>query len=203
MKYCHEPVTTDMIHYQKTVADSTPIHSVNRSMFDWLACGIYAGFRLSEWAQNDHVCHLDNIKQTINGSPHCLPNCHHMSRHEALRHLLHYQKNGTKNEKKTFVCIGHGQSISTLCADSAWMRIVQCWVELKLDPAHPLAVFTDTIFADRKVQSIRSTHINATLRAAATAVCNVTDEKSFALFTSHSIWVGACVALHVASPNRI
>ena len=82
------------------------------------------------------------------------------------------------------------------------MRIVQCWIGLKLDPAHPLAVFTDTGFADGKVQFIRPTHINATLRAAAKAVYNVTHEKSLALFTSHSIWVGACVALHAGGVSQ-
>jgi len=220
MKDRREPVTSDMIHYQKTVADSTPIHSVDRAMYDWLACGIYAGFRLSEWAQNDHVRHLDNVKQTIDGSPTAFlitdvtyfgENRRHMSRHEALRRPYtvlqvdlrwRYQKNGTKNEKKTFVRIGRGRSISTLCAVSAWMRIVQRWVELKLDPAHPLAVFTDTGLADGKVQFIRPTHINATLRSAATAVYNVTDEKSLALFTSHSIRVGACVALHAGGVSQ-
>jgi hypothetical protein len=44
MKDRREPVTTDMIYYQKTVADSTPILSIDCAMFDWLACGIYAGF---------------------------------------------------------------------------------------------------------------------------------------------------------------
>jgi hypothetical protein len=41
MKDRHEPVTTNMIHYQKTVADSTPIHSIDHAMFD---CGWHAAF---------------------------------------------------------------------------------------------------------------------------------------------------------------
>jgi hypothetical protein len=38
-------------------------------MFDWEVIGIYAGLRLSEWAQEDHVRHRDQVKQTIDGSP--------------------------------------------------------------------------------------------------------------------------------------
>jgi hypothetical protein len=82
------------------------------------------------------------------------------------------------------------------------MRIVQRWVEPKLDPAHPLAIFIDTGFADGKVQFIGPTHINATLRAAATAVYNVTNKKFLALFTSNSIWVRACVNLHASGVSQ-
>jgi hypothetical protein len=60
-------------------------------------------------------------------------NRHHMSLSYALAHphfvksvdvRWWYQKNGTKNEKKTFVRIGAGGP-RNLCTVSAWLRIAQ------------------------------------------------------------------------------
>jgi hypothetical protein len=216
MKDRREPLTTDMIQYQKLQCLPSNPHSVDQVMYDWEVCGIYAGFRLSEWAQEDHVRHRDQVKIAIDGNPMAFlisdlefygENRRRMSRADALHrpYLVQtvdvrwrFQKNGTKNEKKTFVRIGSGRGASTLCAASAWLRIVQRWVDLKLDDLHPLAVFTDTGLATGKVDFIRPNHINAALRAAATAVYNVTDTMALTRFSSHSIRVGACVALHAA-----
>lgn len=65
----------------------------------------------------------------------------------------HYQKNGTKCEKKTFVHIGQmgtGAVAPTLCAVSAWIHIVQHSLVLHLPDDHPLTVFTDTGLASGK-----------------------------------------------------
>jgi hypothetical protein len=91
---------------------------------------------------------------------------------------------------------GRGGEVLTLCAISAWIRIIQCWVELKLDSTHPLVVFTDTGLADGNIKFIRPSHINAALYDAAKEVYNVTDKKSLALFSSHPIQVGTRIALH-------
>jgi hypothetical protein len=111
-------------------------------MYDWEVCGIYAGFRLSEWAQEDHVHLQSQVKLTIDGHPMAFvigdlkffgENRRHMSLSYALAHPLfvksvdvrwRYQKNGTKNEKKMFICIGAGGP-RNLCAASAWLRIAQ------------------------------------------------------------------------------
>jgi len=45
---------------------------------------------------------------------------------------------------------------------------------------------------------IRPTHINTALHSAATTVYNVMEPADLARFSSHSIRVGACVALHAA-----
>jgi hypothetical protein len=211
-----EPLTTDMIHWHKLQCLPSAPHSVANALFDWQVCGIYAGFRLSEWAQEDHVRHRDRIKLTIEGTPTAFiiddlqffgENRRTMSRADALRrpYLVQqvdarwrYQKNGTRGEKKTFVRIGQGRSSCTLCAVSAWLRIAERWSVLNLDALHPLAVFTDNGLANGKPAFIRPCHINAALRAAATAVYNITDPKALARFSSHSIRVGACVALHAA-----
>jgi hypothetical protein len=183
-------------------------------MNDGETTGIYSGFCLSEWAQKDHVHRLDQVKLTINGEPTAFliedltfkhENGRHMTLFKALErpYLVHqvivcwrFQKNGTKKEKKTFVPIRGGDR--SLCAISAWLRIVQQWVDLHLGPNHPLAVFSDNGTASSKPQFIRSTHINAILQFAARAVYHITDPMAIARFTSHSIRVGACVALHAA-----
>ena len=110
-----------------------------------------------------------------------------------------------ERKKKTFVWVGRAGSVhsaSNLCAVSAWLRIAQRWVDLKLTDDHPLAVFTDSGDAAGKLEFIRPTHINHALRSAATAVYNVTDPNDLARFSSHSIRVGACVALHAAGVQQ-
>jgi hypothetical protein len=209
-----EPLTVDMVHYQTTLChDSTP-HSQEQSMRDWFTNGMYGGFRLSEWAQEEHVLHRNQVKLAIDGEPTAFlisdlefkgENGRHMTRAEALRrpYLVkqitvrwRYQKNGNKNEKKTFVRITGGDT--TLCAVSAWLRIVKRWADLGLDDLHPLAVFSDTGTASGNPVLINAKHINHSLQTAAKAVYNLTDPEAIGRFTSHSIRVGACVALHAA-----
>jgi hypothetical protein len=188
-------------------------------MFDWWVTGIYAGFRLTEWAQTEHVHRLDQVKVTIDGNPAAFliddvefkgENGWHMTRLDALRCpyldrqvtvCWRYQKNGTKNKKKTFVHITSGDA--SLCAVTAWMRIIQRWSDLKLGPKHPLAVISDTGNAFGKAKFICSDHIKSSLQTAATAVYNLTDAAAISRFTSHSIRVGACVALHAAGVQQL
>jgi hypothetical protein len=113
-----------------------------------------------------------------------------------------YQKNGKKCEKKTFNRIGPGHD-ANLCGVSAWLRIVHRWSVLKLDDLHPLVVFTSLGLESGSIEFIQPTHINAALRGAATMVYNVTDPKELACFSSHSICVGACVALHAAGVSKM
>ena len=69
MKDRREPLTVDMIHSQfRQCLASTP-HSLDQVLYDWEVCGIYAGFRLSEWAQENHVRHLSQVKLAIDGEP--------------------------------------------------------------------------------------------------------------------------------------
>jgi hypothetical protein len=212
-----------MIHFQsRQCLPSTP-HSLDQALYDWEVCGIYAGFRLSEWAQDNHVRHLGQVKLAIDGEPTAFligdlefykENRRHMSLSEALcRPWLvrsidvqwRYQKNGNKKEKKTFVRVGRSGphlKTHTLCSVSAWLRIVQRWADLKLSLLHPLAVFTDSGLASGKLDFIRPSHINNALRCAATAVYNITDPQALRRFSSHSIRVGACVALHAAGVQQ-
>jgi hypothetical protein len=75
-------------------------------------------------------------------------------------------------------------------------------LDLALDDNHPLAVFTESGVANGNLAFIRPTHINNALHHVATAVYNITDPKDLARFSSHSIRVGACVALHAAGVQQ-
>ena len=55
MKDCLEPLTIKRIHHQHTLClPSTPFF-INHALLDWFITGIYVGFCLSEWAQEDHI----------------------------------------------------------------------------------------------------------------------------------------------------
>lgn len=183
-------------------------------MCDWFINGLYGGFLLSEWAQDEHVVHRNQIKLAIDGKPTAFlisnlefkgENGCHMTRAEALRrpYLVtqitvswRYQQNGNKNEKTIFVRITGGDT--TLCALSAWLRIVQHWVDSGLDDLHSLAVFPDNGTAPGNPVLVMATHINESLQTATKAVYNLPDPEAIGHFTTHSIRVGACVALHAA-----
>jgi hypothetical protein len=64
-----EPLTIDMIYHQQRKCSSLTPHSVDQVMFDFEVVGIFAGLRLGEWAQEDHVRRLDQIRQNIDGTP--------------------------------------------------------------------------------------------------------------------------------------
>ena len=214
-----EPLTIDMIYHQQRQCSSLTPHSVAQVMFDFEVVGIFAGLRLGEWAQEDHVRRLDQIRQNIDGTPTAFiiedleffgKNKRRMDLDEALQKpdfiyqidvCWRFQKNGEIKQKKSFVRMGHRGT--TLCGVSAWLRIVARWSALKLDSQHPLAVFTDSGLASGKPAFIRPTHINAALRDAARHVYNITDKESLARFSSHSIRVGACVALHAAGISQM
>jgi hypothetical protein len=112
-----------------------------------------------------------------------------------------YQKNGTENKKKIFVCIGRGVD-AILCGVSAWLRIVKWWAVLNLTKFTPLAVFTTSGLASFPPEFVRPTHINSAPCKAATAMYNITNQKELDRFSSHSIRVGACVALHAARISK-
>jgi hypothetical protein len=168
--------------------------------------------------QNENVEHCDQVNLTIDGSPMAFlisdlefkgENNRCMTWHDAMQHLYlvqqvivqwWFQKKSNINKKKTFVCMGSGDS--TLCTVTAWMQIVQHWANLKLPEDHPLAVFMDTGLSTSKVEFITAQHINDTLHTAATEVYDISDPKDLSRFSSHSIRVGACVALYAAGVSE-
>jgi hypothetical protein len=214
-----EPLTTDMIYFQKSRCHSSTPFSEDQVILDFEVVGIFSGIRLGEWAQNDNVRRLDQIRRNIDGTPTAFiiedlefygRNKRRMTLTDVLAQLelvlqidvrWRFQKNGEINQKKSFIRVGIRGT--TLCGVSAWLRIIFRWDALHLAIDHPLAVFTDTGLATGTVQFIRPTHINAALRLAARDVYNIQDDESLARFTSHSYRVGATVALHAAGISQM
>jgi hypothetical protein len=204
-----EPLTVDMVSYQQLQCATNKPHSEASAMYDWEVFGIYAGNRLTKWAQRDGtdiVLNIDNSPKAfiISDIEFFSKNWHCCSLQFALQHshLIHtttvtwrFQKNGKNGEKKTFV---HAFDNPVLCAVSALLRIAQHWVDLNLPPVHPLAIYTADRKSNGRVQLICESNINAVLQSAAKTVYNITIQEELSRFTSHSIRVGACVALHVA-----
>jgi hypothetical protein len=62
---CQEPLTVNMINYQNLQHNKNTPHSEDAIMYDWKVFGIYAGNRLSEWAQYDGKDIVANIDGTV------------------------------------------------------------------------------------------------------------------------------------------
>lgn len=204
-----EPLTADMVRWLATQTSSDAPHSYKAALHDWFTVGLYVGPRLTEWAQdNSGKTTLTRAQEAkaflLKDLTFFQENCRRVTLNEALArpHLVHTinitfreQKNGDNGAQRTIVRMFGNAS---LCAVSAMLRIVQRWMDLNLDPSRPLSVFTNTGRADGKVLDIRARHIERVLQDAAKAVYNITDPKDLGHFTSHSLCVGACVALHSA-----
>jgi hypothetical protein len=105
-------------------------------------------------------------------------------------------KDWQKWQEKTFV---RAFDNPVLCTVSALLHITQRWVDLKLPPVHPLAIYTANGKSNGRVQLICELNINAVLQSAAKTVYNITIQEELSRFTSHSIRVGACITLHMAA----
>lgn len=210
-----EPLTVDMIqHAALDRNDSTP-HDIKNAMYDWCTIGIYIGPRLTEWAQ------ADDGRITMNnfGDPAAFmwndiefmgENSRRMTTAEALANpsLLHtarmtwrHQKNGQNGEKRTLV---RAFTDDTLCPVLALTRVMKRFQALGADKdTTPLAVFSDNGSENGSAQFIRARHIKQFLQTTAKAVYNIKKPEDLARFTSHSLRVGACVALHSAGISEL
>ena len=109
-----------------------------------------------------------------------------------------FQKNGDNGDERTFV---RESTHVSLCCISALLRVVKRHRALNLPTDHPLAVHSSDGTTSGEVRLIRERQITTALRQAATAAHKLTDAKEIQRFSSHSIRVGACVALHAAGIN--
>ena len=213
-----EPLTLEMLSAVERRAATTTCKSVTTSLLpalcDWFECGLYAGFRLSEWAQDS--THSDVTSPALNlfGDPTalCLPdvtfattNNKKVTALAALQHppahivkcwiTFRTQKNGDHGEKKLFTQNPGGRSFV-----HAMLRIIRRFVELRgpSDVTTPLALYRCT--KTKTAKFITSTDIEYTLQTAAIDVYGLDIKKDAAalkLWSAHSIRVGACVILHV------
>jgi hypothetical protein len=209
-----EPLTIDMITYSALQCNPSTPYDIHNVMYDWTVVGIYTGIRLTEWAQDD-----SGIVMTPADEPKAFlwkdvefrgTNNRRMSVDAALakpnnihtaRLTWRWQKNGENGQQKTIV---RAFSNPTLCSVSALIRIMKRFEDLGCDKdTMPLAVFTSNGLADGDVTLVRDNHIVHHLQTAAKAVYNIKDPDELKRFSSHSIRVGACVALHAAGVSKM
>lgn len=181
--------------------------SQDAALRDWLAFGLQAGCRRSEFAQEtQHAAKIRRLPTT--GEPVAFimgdlrfygPNRRRIPTTDAtvVTHACSVdvqwrsQKNGDHGQVITY----HVNPTSRdLCPVQALLNIRRRWQLLGCSGSLPLAVFR----RKRQTVLLSSTSITACLRDLAKSVYNITDKAELKRYSCHSIRVGACVQLHVA-----
>jgi hypothetical protein len=205
-----EPFTVAMLQH---LADSTigdHPDSLDCTLRDWFAVGINAGCRRSEWAQDAHkpiklspdgnnpLAFTRNDVFFLDENFRHLPKEQIFSRDFRPRYVRlrwRFQKNRDNGETKTFASnIGY-----PTCMVTAMIRIIQRSFRLHLSDNYPIAVFK----AGPVVTLIDDSHITTSLRRLAVAVYGPMSQEELQRFSSHSLRVGACVALHADGQTDI
>ena len=207
-----EPFTIEMWKYLFSLRGTCPSDRIIDCITDWTACGLYGGFRKTEWAQDDSHAALDNPQLDIHEVPKAFrladiiwktASSVRLSLSDALaneasvgRAILTFkaQKNGDNGATRLFT---RNHSFPAMCFIRNLLRIVKRFIRLVgATSDKPLCICQDAL---GKLRYITSNDINYVFRRAAAAVYKldpVADAKSLTLWSSHSLRVGACVILH-------
>ena len=215
-----EPFTTDMLKALHSIIQSEGHgpDSIHAALADWFECGLFLGFRKSEWAQDsghynihsqvkkdrfgntrafvfsDIVCLDANSRRNVGFCSATIP--------ERMQVTFRTQKNGRNGERK--LCAKNpNPSDSGLCFTTAMHNIQLRHQRLCghfRDVANiPLAVFKDPNHDEPR--NITADEITSVMRECAQKAYgldpnNTADAKTLKLWTSHSLRVGACNILH-------
>jgi hypothetical protein len=217
-----EPFTPSMLtHLGYLVSRETSINKNDEllaTLFDFFTCGLYAGFRQSEWSQ-DAKYHPDTPDLNKYGHPTAftLPDAtfyaigdRRVTQQQALASpeiilsaseiCWRTQKNNQNGEKKRFA----SNTLNThFCFTSALRRICQRFIRLRgsNDTSTPLSVYK-TANAKGELRLVTANDVSQCMRYLAQAVYNVSGPE-LQLFSAHSLRVGACVILHAQGFNEI
>lgn len=211
-----EPLTWEMVdHIHASSSQHSPL-SLHKALEDWLILGMHAGFRLSEWAQAcSRLRSTKDIARNKDSTPTAFTLADFSFMNENSQRLdsvpnladetpafvnirWRVQKNNNNGEVLTFakndVHIHH-------CPVRACLRIVSRHTDLsKHTSSETLAVFYDS---SQGLTLIDDSHIAAILRCAASKLYNIKSSTDLNRWSSHSIRVGACVALHSAGKDAL
>ena len=187
-----------MVEYQQTIAASAEPDSLDDAIADWLVLGMYTGFRLSEWAQPDASLKRTNtFQRNRDGSSTAITAQDIIFSIKNNPHLFdvrwRFQKNGANGQRITF----SNNVARNRCPLQAAMRITQRAQRLGIPLDNPLAVFLD----QGSPSFITDVNITFILRRAASQVYKINKADELKVWTSHSIRIGACVALHGAGAD--
>jgi hypothetical protein len=189
-----EPLTWEMVEYQQYLATQSHFLSLDATMADWFVVGMYTGFRLSEWAQPSSTVHSTNtFQRSRDGSSTAIIVSDVVFGHKGKEIFFtvtwRWQKNGQNGQQVTFAMIPDHLD---RCPYRAMQRIVRRASQLKVDKSAPLAWY----LSKGTRHLITDDDIANRLQTAAAHAHGVTDPEELSKWTSHSIRVGACVALH-------
>ena len=207
-----EPFTIEMWKHLSTLRPSCQPDGIIDTITDWAGCGLYGGFRNTEWAQDDSHAALNNPLLDLHGVPKAFglndivwktSNNVRISLHSALANAdlvgrisltFKAQKNGDNGATRLFT---RNDQFPSMCFIRLLVRIVKRFVRLVgEDFTKPLCVCLDAL---GKLRYITSSDISYVFRRAAAVVYKldpIADAKSLALWSSHSLRVGACIILH-------
>lgn len=214
-----EPHTPAMQFYIRENADSTPIDSLESALADGCGLGLVLGPRITEWAQSDDA-HSDPLSPEL--APNNEPRAFTLSdvdlrgqgdQRVSLEQFatmddtaissayitFSWQKNGRHGERKLVV---RNDSNTRLCPVRNLLRMMRRYQRLMggiTNRTSPLSVYQDS---NGTIKSIVARDVTAALRQAAATVYKINPDtdsgkKTLSLWSTHSIRVGACVALHV------
>lgn len=194
-----EPITWTMVTFQQQLASKHPSTTIDAALADWMVLGMYTGFRLSEWAQpSDYAAkakkkglppyqlgrHKDSLAITASDIGFGTN-----ERGSFVSITWRYQKNGFNGEKIIFAAC---PAYPSRCPVAATKRIIARAQTLNIPNHVPLA----WAMQHGSPHLVTDTDITRILRHAAAQVYNITCDDDVTKWTSHSIRVGACVALH-------
>ena len=213
-----EPVTVAMLLHMGNSCPKDP-NSLYQAHFDWNVLGHYFGFRKSEWCQDYDLLRKGIFLRTTHGAlfattladitflgvnDYELHDKEHALQHpntiHGIRHRWRFQKNGNNGERRSLV---RNQTCPLLCPVAATIRIVTRAITLSLKPTEPLAIYRPE--GGSTYQFINNKHVQCLLQQTARTIYNIKDPSILALWSCHSIRVGACVTMFLGkqSPDRI
>jgi len=187
-----------MVEHQETLGNTASTLSLDAALADWFILGLYAGFRLSEWAQPSNIRKYATFQRAIDNSSRAVT-ANDFSFDDDYSHVTicwRFQKNGQNGEKVTFAA----SKDPSRCPVAAAHRIIERATSLNNPPDHPVALYKDSLGSRR---FITDTDIALALRRAASVVYNITDTTLLDRWTSHSLRVGACVLLHATGASAL
>jgi len=214
-----EPFTLLMLKEHRSRVKATSPHpdSSMAALDDWFVCGTYAGFRLSEWAQEAKNSRMGSFQLDLRNEAKalCLRDVRFASssgaRFSAVDALnapsgtqfdkcwiiFRTQKNGDNGEEKMFT---RNTTAGGMCFVTSMLSIVQRFVRIRgaHDLMTPLALYNGSATCTEP-SFITSADIEAMMRPLASKVYSldpVKDKVALSKWSAHSLRVGACTILH-------
>jgi hypothetical protein len=214
-----EPLTIEMLDSIISRCENLPHDSFLSTFKDWATCGLYAGFRLSEWAEPEGHAAPDRPLLDDFNDPRafCLGDLEFQDENKRFVTLatvfagsdaavhrvtitFRTQKNGDNGQTRNWLRNTHSERY---CFIAAILRILRRFIALVgWNYEIPLCVFAE----DNTPRLITSNYIEAALRETAALVYNIdpttaAGKARLSKWSSHSFRVGACVILHALGFN--